>query len=82
MKEVAESIEDFNRHRKPEAVAKLISADDEIIKVEFSGSFCQSCGFYDYFDDLKFIFEEKGIDTEVGEVQETEEGGIVEFRIC
>lgn len=81
MKEIIEeAIEEYNKYRVPEAKAKLISFDKEVLKIEFKGSFCYSCGFYDFFDDLKIILEEKGIKTEITNIEGIDEGAIVTFK--
>jgi len=53
------AVEEFNKYRSPEAVARLIEFDERHVKIELSGPFCRSCGLYDYFDDLKIELEEK-----------------------
>lgn len=81
IEKILESIEEFNKYRSPEANGKLVSFDKPIIRVEFTGPFCTSCGFYDYFDDLKIIFEEMGLKTEIMSIEETEDGAIVDFKL-
>ena len=53
----------------------------EYLKVEFRGSFCYSCGFYNYFDDLKIILKEKGLKTKITNVKEMDDGAIVTFKV-
>lgn len=67
------AIEEFNKYRSPEAVAKLIDASGDLAIVKFSGPFCRGCGLYDYFDDLKIELERE-LGTEV-EVLKIEGGG-------
>ncbi len=71
----------FNRYRSPEAVAKILSVHDLKIAVEFTGHFCRTCGFYDYFDDFAIFLEEEGIHSEIKEVKEKEDGAIVLFSV-
>ncbi|MEM2986785.1 MAG: hypothetical protein QXV60_01630 [Nitrososphaerota archaeon] len=78
--EIERVIEEYNKYRVPEAEARLISFDKEYLKVEFKGSFCYSCGFYDYFDDLKILLEEKGLKTKIINIKEINEGAIVTFK--
>lgn len=61
--------------------AKLVSMNDESFKIEFTGSFCQTCGFYDYFDDYKILLEEKGLNVAVAEIIEGDKGVVVTFKI-
>jgi len=79
-KAIAKAIEEFNKYRSPEATAKLISLGKKSFRVEFTGSFCKTCGFYDYFEDFRLILEEKGMKTETGKINETEEGAKVKFE--
>ncbi|MCS7365747.1 MAG: hypothetical protein NDF54_09955 [archaeon GB-1867-035] len=79
------AIKQYNYYRSPEAVAKLITVTDNIIKVEFTGtSFCFSCGLYDWFDDLRYElidFIKKKIEITKVTISENEEKFIVEFEI-
>lgn len=76
---VGEAIEDYNKYRSPEATAKLVSVDGTSLKIEFTGPYCRTCGFYDYFEDFVYILEDLGIKSQIDEVEETEEGTIVTF---
>ncbi len=79
MDKIAECIDEFNKYRSPEANATLLAFDGKRITVQFKGHFCKSCGFYDYFDDLKLIFEDKGLPISNLNVAENEDGAVVEF---
>lgn len=78
---VLEAIEEYNKYRSPESKARLVLMAGDVFKVEFTGSFCYTCGFYDYFEDYKFLLEDMGLITEITEIEELEEGAIVTFRI-
>jgi superoxide reductase len=78
---IEESIKEYNRYRSPEITAKLISINDQSFKIEFTGSFCYTCGFFDYFDDYKILLEEKGLATSINEIVEIDEGAHVNFKI-
>ncbi|NIP40038.1 MAG: hypothetical protein GTN39_00810 [Candidatus Aenigmarchaeota archaeon] len=80
-KEIEKSVEEFNKYRSPEAKAKLISVGKESLEIEFTGSFCETCGFYDYFEDFRLILEERGLGTRTGKIKEIEKGAKVEFVI-
>ena len=58
---IAEAVEEYNQFRAPEVIAKLLSITKDLIEIRFSGTFCLTCGFYDYFDDFKFILEDLGV---------------------
>lgn len=76
---VAEAIAEFNKYRVPEIEAKLISLGEESFEIEFTGTFCDTCGFYDYFDDFKILLEEFELMTEITEIREIDEGALVIF---
>jgi hypothetical protein len=58
-REVEAAVEEFNKYRSPEAVAKIIEFSEGQVTIELSGPFCRGCGLYDYFDDLKIELERK-----------------------
>lgn len=78
--EVEHAVEEFNRYHGAEARARIIEWLDDGFKVKFEGSFCLTCGFYDYFDDLAFVLREKGYSVEVAGVEEIEGGAVVEYK--
>ena len=80
-KKIEKAVEEFNKYRAPEAVAKLLALNEESFKIEFTGPFCRACGFYDYFDDFKIFLEEIGSKTEISQIEETKNGAIVTFKI-
>ncbi len=79
-KAIEKAIEEFNKYRSPEAEARLISVGKKSFKIEFTGSFCKTCGFHDYFDDFRITLKEKGLETKTGKIKETGEGAKVEFE--
>jgi len=78
---IEKAIEKYNKYRSPEATAKLVSFSEKSFVVEFSGSFCKTCGFYDYFDDFRIVLGEFGIKVKIKEIRETEAGGIVKYEV-
>jgi superoxide reductase len=76
-----ESISEYNKYRTPEATAKLVSIENNRLKIEFKGHFCFTCGFYDYFDDLRFLLEDNNIITEIIKIDEIDQGAVVTFNI-
>ena len=73
---------EFNKYRAPEIIAEIISFDKESFKIEFEGSFCYTCGFYDYFDDYKILLEDDyDVKTEIVEILEIKEGAVVTFKL-
>lgn len=52
---VLKAIDEYNKYRSPEAKARLIEIREEGLTIDFEGTFCQTCGVYDYLED--FIYE-------------------------
>ena len=79
-----EAVERYNRYRSPEATARLIEVRDEEFMVEFSGSFCKTCGIYDWVEDLAYELNELYPEI-VAEIanwrQASEDRVIAEFRL-
>jgi len=82
-RQVEAAVEEFNRYRSPEAVAKIVEVNENQVTIEFSGPFCVSCGVEDYFDDLRIELEknigEKIMITKIEGGAEAE-GYVVTFR--
>lgn len=49
---VEEALQRYNAFRAPEARAELLELSGNVATVRFTGSFCRTCGVYDYFEDL------------------------------
>ncbi|MEZ0394494.1 MAG: hypothetical protein ABWK00_05590 [Desulfurococcaceae archaeon] len=69
-KVLGDALEFYNRTRAPEAVAKLVEFDGERAVVEFSGTFCETCGVRDWVEDLAYIIKSMGYDAELVEYVE------------
>ncbi|MEM3726380.1 MAG: hypothetical protein QXK98_05910 [Candidatus Bathyarchaeia archaeon] len=54
-KAVVEAINEYNKYRSPEAKAKLVKVSEKELILDFEGSFCRTCGVYDYLED--FVYE-------------------------
>lgn len=72
LRAIEEGIERYNRTHSPEANAKLIKfmENKKEFEVEFTGSFCETCGIRDWLEDLKYILEDLGLNTELIEMKE------------
>ena len=69
---ILRAVEVYNRYRSPEATAKLLKLEEDGFTIEVKGSFCQSCGVQDYFED--FVYELKGLNNNVeAEILEIEQ---------
>lgn len=75
-------VEEYNKYRSPEVEARLIHVKDYEFIVKFEGSFCYTCGFYDYIDDFLIELRDAGIDAEIKEViEEIPVGVVVVFKL-
>ncbi|MCL7385355.1 MAG: Lrp/AsnC family transcriptional regulator [Thaumarchaeota archaeon] len=76
---ILKTIEEYNKYRSPEAKAKLVKISDKELVLDFEGSFCRTCGVFDYFED--FIYElQKLIDVKM-KVESFKEHGYERFRV-
>jgi hypothetical protein len=48
---------EYNKFRSPEVTVRFLHFQGGKLVLEFEGTFCNTCGFYDYFED--FIYEMK-----------------------
>jgi len=76
-----EAVREYNRYRSPEVAARLIELRGSRFRVEFTGPFCRTCGFYDYFDDFRYVLLDLGVKSRVAGVEEVDEGAVVEFEL-
>jgi len=53
-------VSEYNKYRSPEAVVSFVGTKRNSIIMNLYGKFCLTCGFYDYFDDLKFELQKAG----------------------
>jgi len=80
VKLVLRAVEVYNRYRSPEATAKLLKLEEDGFTIEFEGSFCQSCGVQDYFED--FIYELKSLNNNIkAEIQEIDQTNPQSFKV-
>jgi hypothetical protein len=70
---VREAVEEYNKYRAPEAVARIISFDGEKLVVRIEGSFCETCGINDWVEDLAFLLQDHGLDAELEGIIEPED---------
>jgi hypothetical protein len=74
-KTIRRVINNYNRYRMPLVEASLIGTKRNRIILRFSGDFCATCGFYDYFDDLKFQLQtETGHPVKIQEIIDKGDG--------
>jgi hypothetical protein len=81
-KALSDWIREFNDYRAPEVTASLKNCDRKSFAIEFRGSFCETCGFYDYFDDFRIVLEDEfGLRMEIAEVEEILGSANVKFTL-
>jgi len=78
---IERAIEEFNKYHGAEARVRVIEWFEDGFLAEFEGSFCFTCGFYDYFDDLARLVEERGYEVGAARVEELEGSTLVEYRL-
>jgi len=78
---VDRAIKEYNKYRVPEVKASLIEFNENILRISFEGSYCLTCGFYDYFDDFKITLEDLGLKTDITDIEEKDESVTVNFKI-
>ncbi len=71
-----EALARYNAFRAPEAVAELVELDGDVAKVKITGSFCKTCGVYDYMEDLLGYIE-----GEILEFEPISAGFLVHYRL-
>lgn len=76
------ALHEFNRIRTRVVEANVVEHFDGGFKVFFSGSFCHTCGYYDYFEDLLYLLlDDYGVETEITKVSQEEDGDYVSFLL-
>ncbi|MEM0017336.1 MAG: desulfoferrodoxin family protein [Candidatus Korarchaeum sp.] len=78
---VLKAIDKYNSLRGRESIATILQVTDKTIKVEFSGNFCRTCGFYDYFEDFRQLLEEFGVKSKLEVIEEDDEGAFVTYSL-
>lgn len=63
-KSLQKAIEEYNKLRSPYATASLENMKEKYFQVEFEGHFCESCCMDEYFLDLVYELESKGLHVE------------------
>jgi len=76
------AVEEYNRYRSPEAIARIEFVEGRRIYVSFTGSYCETCGLYDWIEDLLYVLERYGITAVIEHVEEVSwDTMIAVFRI-
>ena len=69
-KNISRAMRMHNKYRSPESKAKLLKIVNNVVYVEFRGSFCETCGINDWAEDLKYVLEDLGIKSELVKIIE------------
>ncbi|MEM2908333.1 MAG: hypothetical protein QXP65_03960 [Candidatus Hadarchaeales archaeon] len=56
-KAILTALAEFNKWHGPEANAEIAALGPSRVIAELTGPYCETCGFYDYLDDLKLELE-------------------------
>jgi hypothetical protein len=76
---INEILAEYNRFRSPEVTVKFLNFQDGKLILEFEGTFCNTCGFHDYFED--FIYEMKRLNKIELKVDDMKERGFQKFIV-
>jgi hypothetical protein len=81
-KKLGSAIVEYNRIRVNLVEAELRECTVDGFTVFFDGSFCETCGYYDYYEDLQVLLEDEyGVKSEISETNHLEKGDLVRFRL-
>ena len=73
---------EYNRYRVNLVEAELKELDEASFSVLFDGSFCETCGYYDYYEDLQVLLEDEyGVNSRIIEINHIEKGDLVRFQL-
>ena len=79
---VSKAKEIYNRYRSPEAAAEVVEVRGDEVIIKFKGTFCETCGLYDWIEDMSYILKDLGVDAVVTKAEEVGERTYVGiFRI-
>lgn len=70
MERLKKAIRIYNKYRGKEARARLVEQQGDLVKVEVKGSFCETCGLYDWLEDLVYVAKDVGLEMELVDAQE------------
>ncbi|MCS7131285.1 MAG: hypothetical protein NZ934_00930 [Hadesarchaea archaeon] len=81
-KAILMALAEFNKWHNAEANAEIVAWGPSRIVVELTGPFCETCGFYDYLDDLKLELErELGRPLQIAALEERRRGCAIVYEI-
>ncbi len=74
---VNRAIEEYNRYRRPEAEASIEGVDGPRFYILFRGSYCETCGLYDWIEDLVYVLDRYGLKASIESVEDVGDGGML-----
>ena len=81
-RKLGSAIGEYNRYRVNLVQAELRDQSMTGFGVFFDGSFCETCGYYDYYDDLQVLLEDEyGVNSKIVEITHMEKGDLVWFQL-
>jgi len=81
-RKLGSAIGEYNRYRVNLVQAELRDQSETGFGVFFDGSFCETCGYYDYYDDLQVLLEDVyGVNSKIVEITHMEKGDLVWFQL-
>jgi len=82
LEKISASIHEYNRYRVNLVEAELKERDETGFTVFFDGSFCETCGYYDYYEDLQVLLEDEyGVNSRIIDIKHLEKGDLVRFKL-
>jgi len=82
LEKINASIHEYNRYRINLVEAELKELDESSFTVFFDGIFCETCGYYDYYEDLQVLLEDEyGINSKIIDIKHHEKGDLVRFKL-
>ena len=75
------ALDQYNIYRVNLIRAELKEYTENGMIIFFDGSFCETCGYYDYFEDLQVLLEDEySINSKIMEIEQTDNGDLVRFQ--
>ena len=82
LEKINTSIHQYNKYRVNLVEAELKELCETSFTVFFDGSFCETCGYYDYYEDLQVLLEDEyGVYSRIIDIRHLEKGDLVRFKL-
>ena len=78
---IESALDQYNIYRVNLIRAELKEYTENDMTIFFDGFFCETCGYYDYFEDLQVLLEDEySINSKIMEIEQTDNGDLVRFQ--